>query len=71
MSDKMITENPSSKPGKGLPSLPKNGNNGMIAGDDKLKKLLARMAEENPEGVADIIRMWLKEDQKNKMNKPE
>jgi flagellar biosynthesis/type III secretory pathway M-ring protein FliF/YscJ len=34
------------------------------AADEQVERILVRLAEENPTTVADVIRMWLSEDEK-------
>ena len=36
------------------------------AQDEYMKKLLEKMVQENPEGIAEIIHKWLNEDKKQK-----
>ena len=69
MSDKPLPQNPPQKPdgkpaGKKTGPLEKQAAENLNAQDEMLQKLLARMAEEDPARVAEIIRMWLKQDQK-------
>jgi flagellar biosynthesis/type III secretory pathway M-ring protein FliF/YscJ len=69
MSNKPILPNSQPKPavqppGKKVDLPGTKAANNPSAQDEMLQKLIARMAEEDPAGVAEIIRMWLKQDQK-------